>query len=158
MKTRLVPVLMAGCLLVGCNGLRLPTQVNGTLPRHGTIIPSTTLNIGPSVAVQLEKVVYWGVYAGTAYLILDPLAPNWDIEQAQFPDDRYHLSLHMKRVYAGGAGEAREVFHRRAKDLAKERGFDGYQIVEYTEGLDSSVLGSQRYAKGVIRLTRADES
>lgn len=156
MKTRLLPALVAGCLLAGCNGMRLPTQINGTLPRQGTIIPDTTLNVAPSVAIQLEKVVYWGMYAGVAYLILDPWAPNWEIEQTQFPADQYHLSLHMKRVYAGGAGEARLVFQRRAKDLMRERGYDGYQVLEYSEGLESSVLGSQRTAEGVIRLTKSD--
>jgi hypothetical protein len=60
----------------------------------------------------------------------------------------------MKRVYAGGAGEARVAFHQRAKDLMRENGYEGYSIVEYNEGLESSVLGSQRVAKGVIQLTR----
>jgi hypothetical protein len=36
----------------------------------------------------------------------------------------------------------------------RENGFDTYSVVEYTEGLDSSVLGSQRVAQGVIQLTR----
>jgi hypothetical protein len=46
------------------------------------------------------------------------------------------------------------VFHQRAKDLMRENGFEGYAVVEYTEGLDSSVLGSQRVAQGVIQLSR----
>jgi hypothetical protein len=36
----------------------------------------------------------------------------------------------------------------------RENGFDSYSVVEYTEGLDSSVLGSQRVARGVIQLSR----
>ncbi len=148
--------MLAAAALAGCGSFSIPTNVSGNLPRSGTVIPSTTLNLAPSVSIALEKVVYWGMYAGAAYLILDPLAPNWDIEQARFPDEQYHLSLHMKRFYAGGAGEARVVFHRRAKELMRERGYDGYQVVEYNEGLESSVLGSQRTAEGVIRLTGAD--
>jgi hypothetical protein len=58
----------------------------------------------------------------------------------------------MKRYYTGGAGEARQVFHRRAKDLMRAGGFDSYQVVEYTEGMESSVLGSKRVAEGVIKL------
>jgi hypothetical protein len=100
--------------------------------------------------------VFWGAYAGVAYLVLDPWAPNWEIEEAKFPGDRYKMSLHMKRFYAGGVGEARDVFHRRAKELMHAGGFDGYQVVQYSEGLESSVLGSQRVAEGVILLTKAD--
>ncbi|MEI8164338.1 MAG: hypothetical protein WCI19_14480, partial [Betaproteobacteria bacterium] len=91
-----------------------------------------------------------------AYLILDPLAPNWEIEQAAFPDSHYHFSLKMKRVYAGGAGESRVVFHQQAKELMRQGGYDGYQVLEYTEGIESSVMGSQRVSQGVIRLTRND--
>ncbi|MGE5467354.1 MAG: hypothetical protein ACM3Y9_08020 [Ignavibacteria bacterium] len=151
-RTLLLTGLTAG--LSGCMLLSSPT---GTMPRSGAFVPDTTVNVTSTLAVKLEKLVYWGAYAGVAYLILDPLAPNWDIEQAEFPADQYHLSLHMKRYYNGGAGEARDVFHRRAKDIAREHGFDGYQVMQYTEGLESSVLGPQRNAQGVIRLTRADE-
>ena len=142
--------------LGGCGALKYPgpTSLDGNLPAQGTIIPDTTLNISKSLQIPLEKVVAWGLYAGAAWLILDPLAPNWEIEQASFPDRYYHLSLKMKRVYSGGAGEARVVFQQRAKELMRQNGFDTYTVVEYTEGLDSSVLGSQRVAQGVIQLTR----
>jgi len=128
----------------------LPAKV----PYAGSIIPDTTLQLTPSFGISLEKLVYWGAYAAAAYLILDPLAPNWQIEGAVFPGDHVHFSLHMKRYYAGGAGEARQVFHRRAKQIVREGGYEGYEVVEYSEGLDSSVLGSQRVAEGVIRLTK----
>ena len=85
---------------------------------------------------------------------IDPYAANWEIEQASFPNRCYHLSLKMKRLYSGGAGEARVVFQQRAKEIMQQNGFDAYTVVEYTEGLDSSVLGSQRVAQGVIQLTR----
>lgn len=131
-----------------------PTSLSGSLPAQGPVIPDTTLNLTPSLGISLEKLVFWGAYAGAAYLILDPLAPNWEIEQAAFPDSHYHFSLKMKRFYAGGAGESRMVFHQRAKELMRQGGYDGYQVLEYTEGMESSVLGSQRVSQGVIRLTR----
>ncbi len=62
--------------------------------------------------------------------------------------------MSMKRYYAGGAGEARQVFNRRAKELMRAGGFGGYEIVEYSEGMESSVLGAQRTVEGVIRLTK----
>jgi hypothetical protein len=158
-------VLAAG--LAGCSGMPGaigsmpsvlkypgPTSLSGPLPAQGPLIPDTTLNITNAVQIPLEKLVTWGLYAGAAYLILDPLAPNWEIEQAAFPDSHYHFSLKMKRFYAGGAGESRQVFHQRAKDLMRQGSYDGYQVLEYSESLESSVLGSQRVSQGVIRLTR----
>jgi len=146
--------LLLALLLAGCGSWKMPTSLNGDLPAKGSIIPSTVLKLTSSLAVPLDKIVYWGIYAGSAYLILDPLAPNWEIEQASFPDRHYHLSLKMKRLYSGGAGEARVVFHQRAKELMRQNGYDTYAVVEYTEGLESSLLGSQRVAQGVIQLTR----
>ncbi len=148
----LCAVLLLG--LAGCAGYPGPTGFSGSLPAKGPIIPDTTLNISNSVQFPLEKLIYWGAYAGAAYLILDPLAPNWEIEQAAFPDSHYHFSLKMKRLYAGGAGESRVVFHQQAKELMRQGGYDGYQVLEYTEGIESSVMGSQRVSQGVIRLTR----
>lgn len=135
----------------GCGGLS--ARLNGSIPRNFSVIPNSTLQVSPSFAIPLEKMVYWGIYAGTAYLILDPLAPNWEIEETPLPDHLIYLGLKMKRYYSGGAGEARAVFHRRAKDLVRYGGFDGYEVLEYNESLESSVLGSQRVSQGVIRLT-----
>jgi len=124
-----------------------------TIPRTGSFVPDKTLQLTPSFGIPLEKLVFWGAYAGAAYLILDPLAPNWEIEEAPLPDNHIHLALKMKRFYAGGAGEARLVFQRRARDLVQYGGFDGYEVIEYSESLESSILGSQRVTEGVIRLT-----
>lgn len=142
---------LAGCAVLDYPG---PTSLGGPLPAQGPIIPDTTLNLSNSIQISLEKLVFWGAYAGAAYLILDPLAPNWEIEQAAFPDSHYHFSLKMKRYYAGGAGESRAVFHQRAKELMRQGGYNGYEVLEYTEGMESSVLGSQRVSRGVIHLTR----
>ena len=158
-----VSVLLAGCAqnptAVNAEGLggktsealaKATTKVIG-----GPLIPDTVVQLGPSVSYPLEKLVYWGIWVGAAYLILDPLAPNWDIEEARLPGDHVHFQMSMKRYYTGGAGEARAVFNRRAKTLMREGGYTGYEIVEYSEALDSSVLGSKRTAEGVIRLTKA---
>jgi len=141
--------------LAGCGGLNT-TRMNGSFPKAGSIIPNDNVNLSPSVSIPLEKIVFWGAYASAAYLVLDPLAPNWEIEEAKFPEDRYTMSLHMKRMYAGGAGEARTLFHRRAGELMRAGDYASYQVLEYTEGMESSVLGSQRVAAGVIQLTKKD--
>jgi len=126
----------------------------GTKIIGGPLIPDTVVQLGPSVSYPLEKLVYWGIYVGAAWLILDPLAPNWDIEEARLPENHVHFHMSMKRFYTGGAGEARSVFNRRAKALMREGGYSSYEIVEYSEGLDSSVLGSKRTAEGVIHFTK----
>lgn len=120
----------------------------------GPLIPNAALQIGPSMSYPLEKLVYWGAWVGAAWLILDPLSPNWRIEEARLPENHYHLSLSMKRYYAGGAGEARVIFHRRAKELMRAGGFGAYEVVEYSEGIESSALGSQRTATGVLRFAK----
>jgi len=143
---RLVFLLaLAACSSSSVNGVR-------SYPASGTTVPNTLLKLSPNISVELEKLVIWGAYAGVAWLVLDPLAPNWEIEEAPLPDHHIHFSLKMKRYYAGGQGEARPVFHRRAKDLMQYNGFDSYEVVEYSESLDSSVLGSQRTATGVVRM------
>ncbi len=166
-QRRLLLAAAIGTLLSGC--AQNPTAVDAkgvggktsealamvaTRVIGGPLIPDTNVQLGPSVAYPLEKLVYWGIWVGAAYLILDPLAPNWDIEEARLPENHVHFRMSMKRYYAGGAGEARAVFNRRARTLMREGGYDGFEIVEYSEALDSSVLGSQRTAEGVIRLTK----
>ena len=148
---RLLPLVLGLAGMSGCTGYS--SRLAGDIPRTGSIIPNTSIQVAPLLAIPLEKMVYWGAYAGAAYLILDPYAPNWDIEEAALPKNQFHLALKMKRYYSGGAGEARSILHRRAKDLVQRGGFEGYELLEYSESLESSVLGSQRVAQGVIRLT-----
>jgi hypothetical protein len=141
-------LLMAAVVLAACS------TTEKSIPNSGYLLPNATLKVSPSISIALEKVVIWGTLAGAAYLVLDPLAPNWQIEEAPLGDHHVHFSLKMKRYYAGGAGEARAVFNRRAKELMRLNEFDDFQVVEYSESLDSSVIGSQRKAEGVIALTR----
>ncbi|SMB30677.1 conserved exported protein of unknown function [Sterolibacterium denitrificans] len=144
-RVALAILFVAVASLAACSS---PGKLNAT-----GLIPDKAFQLSSSFGLPLEKIVFWGAYAGIAYLVLDPLAPNWEIEQAPLPDNHVHLALKMKRVHAGGAGEARQLFQRRARELVQYGGFDGYEIEEYSEGVESSVLGSQRVASGVIRLT-----
>jgi uncharacterized protein YceK len=146
---RRIVVALAVLTLCACG-----STAEKTIPSSGTLIPNTTLKVSTAYSIGLDKIVAWGVLAGVAYLVLDPWAPNWDIEEAPLGDRYIHFSLKMKRFYVGGAGEARAVFQHRAKELMRLNGFDGYEVVEYTESLDSSIIGSQRKAEGVILLTR----
>lgn len=145
-----------GCALVAACGTpkvpATPTNAAGTWFKGG-IIPATSIALTPTTIIPLEKLVYWSGVAALAYYVVDPMSPNWEIEEAKFPDDHYKLSLKMKRYYSGGAGESRVVFNHRAKALADANGYSNYRILEYSEGLESNAIGSQRTAEGVIVLT-----
>lgn len=112
------------------------------------------IDVSSKLALTGEQIVYWAGVAAIAYSVVDPAAPNWEIQEAKFPEDRYLLSLKMKRYYTGGAGEARAVFQRRARELMQTGGFSEFQILEYREGLDSSAIGSQRTAEGVVAMVK----
>ena len=95
---------------------------------------------------------------GAIYLVYDPLAPNWEIEEARLNDDTYRFSLKMKRYHTGGAGESIQILKRLASQLQYEQGFGSYQIVEYTEGIDSQTIGARRIAEGVVRLVQRQQA
>ena len=78
---------------------------------------------------------------------------NWELVESRLADDRYMLSLRMRRFHSGGDGEARALFHRRARELAQLGGFAGYEVVSYAEGIDSSLPFAQRVGEGVVQLT-----
>ncbi len=137
--------VLAALALSSCNTAK-------TIPTSGSAVPNWNLQLTPGLNVALEKIVYWGAYSGVAYLVLDPLAPNWEIEEVKFSDTQYHLALHMKRYYAGGAGEARVVFNKRANDLVRALGAGSYRVLEYSEGIESSVLGNRRVGEGIVEL------
>lgn len=115
-------------------------------------VTSKNIKLGPTTFISLDKLVAWGAWTAAAWLVLDPLAPNWEIEEAAFPDKHFHLALKMKRIYSGGAGEAQQVFRHRAQEIMRRSGYKAFDVVEYSESLESSLLGSQRVGRGVIRL------
>jgi hypothetical protein len=86
--------------------------------------------------------------------VYDPLAPNWEIEESKLNEETYRLSLKMKRFHTGGAGESLQIFKRRAVQLQFEQGYGGYQILEYTEGIDSQTIGARRVGEGVVRMVQ----
>lgn len=92
------------------------------------------------------------------YFVYQPFAPNWTVEEAKLADDVYYVRLLAKRFRTGGDGEAMLVMKRRATQLQHERGYAGYRILDYSEGIQSSTPLSQRYSEGVFKLVRAEAS
>lgn len=92
--------------------------------------------------------------AALFYIIYDPLAPNWRIQERVLNEDTYYLSLRAKSFRTGGDGEAIRVFKRRALMLQREKGYADYRILDYTEGIESSTPLTHRVSEGTIRLVR----
>lgn len=136
---RTIPLIMVCSLaLAGCS-------TSGT--SAFTLAANTNIKLGVALAA-----------AAAVYLIYDPLAPNWEIEEAKLADDSYRLSMKMKRFHTGGSGEALQVLKRRARQLQEEHGFVAYQIASYSEGIESQTPIAQRVAEGTIRLVKGDSA
>ncbi len=112
----------------------------------------------PTAAVVALDNGYLKIPAAAAavavYALVDPLAPNWSIQEARFGEERYRIVLRMKSLHTGGDGEARQVFARRAAQLGSQPGFAGYDVTAWEEGIESNRPISQRVALGEIRLHR----
>ena len=144
MKIRTL-ALMLPCLLAACSSL------DRTVPSSGSLIPKTKVQLTPGYATTAENLLYIAGVAYIAYVVLDPMAPNWTIEEAKLSDDTYFLGMKKMRTRPGGEGEARMVFNRRAEQLARAGGYGGYEILSYSEGIQSDLV-AQRVGEGVIQL------
>ncbi len=120
------------------------------------LFPDKKLQLTGETSLKLSSLVNAAVIAAVIYVVYDPLAPNWEIEEQRLNGDVYRLSMKMKRFHTGGAGESIQVLKRRASALQEQNGYHGYQIVEYTEGIESQTLGARRVAEGLIRLVQQD--
>ena len=60
----------------------------------------------------------------------------------------------LARRPVAGDGEAGRVFKRNAAQIVREGGYAGYDVLAYSEGIESEVIGALRYAEGTIRINR----
>lgn len=142
----LAAAMSAGCASVGNN----PGVFDASGNSISTLIPDKTFNITPALALSVENVLL----GAALYWAVDPLAPNWQLAQSPEGEDRMRISLRKKRFANGGDGEAAQLFARRAGQAARDGGYAGYTVMEYTEGIESALPVAQRVAQGVIRLNR----
>lgn len=137
-KNLLISLLAVSVVISGCSS-------------SGANVFSLTANTSVKANVVLGAAL-------AIYLIYDPLAPNWEIEEAKLNDETYRFSMKMKRFHTGGAGESLQILKRRASQLQHENGHAAYQIVDYSEGIDSHTLGARRVAEGVIRFVKHQDA
>jgi len=122
------------------------------------LIPNKAIHLTAKTSVSLSTLATAAVIAAAIYVVYDPLAPNWEIEESRLNDNTYRMSLKMKRYHTGGAGESIQILKRRASQLQYEQGFGSYQILEYTEGIDSQTIGARRVAEGVVKLVQPQQA
>ena len=142
----LVAAMTAACAAVSKN----PGAVDASGNAVSTLIPNKSYNLTPAVSLSVENILL----GAALYWAVDPLAPNWQLEQVPLGADRVRISLRKKRFTSGGDGEAAQLFARRAEQVAHDGGYAGYTLMEYTEGIESTLPLAQRVARGVIQLNR----
>ncbi|MDR3352822.1 MAG: hypothetical protein LBO00_07490 [Zoogloeaceae bacterium] len=94
------------------------------------------------------------ILLGLAYVIYDPLAPNWEIETTRVSEEVFRMQLTLKRFHTGGEGEAQYLFRRNARRIAQAAGYDDYRVLRYEEGIESASRAARRFGEGEIQLLR----
>lgn len=153
MKVNKTACLAVGLVLIlaGC------TTKTWNIPNEASIIPSGTVQIAPGVSYSLEQLAMTGLAGAVLYVVYQPLAPNWTIEEAALNENTYYVRLQAKRFRIGGDGESMLVLKRRALKLQHEGGYASYRILDYSEGIESGTPVAQKFSEGIIQLVRAEQ-
>jgi hypothetical protein len=115
------------------------------------IVPNAKLRLSPNFSVSLESMLI----GAAVFYFVDPLSPNWEGELKRLTDDTFSITMRSKRFRStGGDGEAGRVFRRNAEQIVRESGYTGYDVLAYSEGIESELIGALRYAEGTIRITK----
>ncbi len=132
----LVVLPLAACVSSGNEAGRTP------------LIPDKVLRLSPSLSVPLEALAAGAIL----FVVIDPLAPNWEVETRVLGGGRYAMALTMKRFVTGGDGEAWQVLQRAAGRLQQEAGAASFEVAAFSEGIESTVPVARRVARAVIEL------
>jgi len=135
-------VLALGAAVSACSSIDGPSPV---------LIPNEELVVSRSFSIPADSMV---LVAG-ALLVVDPLAPNWRIEQYDLGGHRYAFALTKKRFSFGGDGEAMQVFRRRVDQLARDQGYASFEVLEFSAGIESNMPIAQRVSHGVVQFAHA---
>lgn len=147
--------LRRALLLAGCGLLGACSAINGTYPRSSPILPDAGIRLTTGTTITFEQVLGVGIAGALIYVVYDPLAPNWTIEEQALNPDTYALALRAKSFRIGGDGESMQIFKRRAQQLQREKGYAAYRILDYSEAIDSGTPFTHRTSQGIIQLVGA---
>ncbi len=95
-----LPLMMPSCqhrLFATALIASLLSACSSSPPADGTSTPTpftssgVTKTLVDAVMYPLDKTVYWGAWVAVAYLVTDPWAPNWEIQEARFPENHVHF-------------------------------------------------------------------
>ena len=133
----------------------LRTQPNTEVGVETLVGAGATAMFGhPVNAVGLPGKIFSPLNAAVLYIVYDPLAPNWTVQERQFDQDLFHLEMRAKSFRTGGDGEAFQILKRRAALLQREKGYASYKVLSYSEGIESSTPLTHRVAEGTYQLVR----
>ena len=161
-------IALASCV-AGCTSVNTVSQTGEISSRPGanvaqgiTVSAETQVVAGglliwghPVSALGLPGEIFNPRLSILLYIIYDPFAPNWTIQERVLGPETYHLSLRAKRFRVGGDGEAIQILKRRALQLQREKGFSGYRLLDYSESVESSTPFTYRVSEGTIELVEA---
>ena len=147
MRRLLIPLCVLGLSACGTTTKNFPSS--------GTLLPNVSLRVAPGIAYTVEQIALAAGAGAAVYLVYDPLAPNWRIEESPIDATTYACSLRAKPFRTGGDGEAMQVLKRRALELQRENAAVGYRILAYSEGVVSSTPFTERVAEAKVELQPA---
>ena len=122
-----------------------------------TAVVAGVLTLAEPVSV-FTHAPFSSIQGALLYIIYDPLAPNWRIEEQALNENTYYLSMRAKSFRTGGDGESVQILKRRALKLQREKGYAGYRILDYSEGIESSTPLTHRVSEGTIQLVKKQAS
>lgn len=147
---RTLSLLGVSCLLAACS------SISGSYPRSSPLLPDAGIKLSASTTLTFEEILNVAAVGAIIYVVYDPLAPNWTIQEQALDQDTYALALRAKSFRIGGDGESMQIFKRRAEQLQREKGYAAYRILDYSEGVDSGTPFTHRTSQGIIQLVRND--
>jgi hypothetical protein len=136
--------LLAAGLVAGCASMQDPAPVAA-----GTA--SAVVLAHKAGYAHLEYLAALGV----VYALYDPWAPNWELDVTPLDETRLRFEMRLRAFHTGGEGEARRILQRNAGRLARERGYSGFEVTQFEEGVESTRPIARRVASAEVRLYKS---
>lgn len=167
MKNLCVFLPLFCCALLGCSTSNSQLPASGALYSQPSVVVTENSAVSASTlggaailsvtghpvsALGLPGEVFSNANTALLFIIYDPLAPNWSIQERSLKSDTYYLLMRAKSFRTGGDGESLQIVKRRAAQLQRERGYDSYRILDYSEGVESSTPFTHRVSEATIQL------